>query len=109
MSSARWKRVEEIFHAALTCEPGTRTAFLGDACGSDVELRREVESLLKAAGEEPGYLERPALEVEAQTLSREPQGALTGRKFANYLVGPLLGVGGMAEVYRARDTTLDRD
>ena len=109
MSSASWKKVEEIFHDALTREPGTRSAFLAEACGSDVELRREVESLLKAAGEESGSLERPAMELEAQTLSREPKGVLTGRKFANYLVGPLLGVGGMAEVYRARDTTLDRD
>ena len=52
MSSARWKKVEEIFHDALTREPAARNAFLAEACGNDVELRREVQSLLKAAGEE---------------------------------------------------------
>src|SRR5690242_515421 len=102
MSSARWKKVEEIFHAALERDPRIRGAFLGDVCAGDPELRTEVESLLKSAGEGAGFMERPAMEVEAQTLSREPGGALTGRRFANYLVGTLLGVGGMAEVYRAR-------
>src|SRR5215207_696057 len=34
---------------------------------------------------------------------------LTGRRFGVYQVGSLLGVGGMGEVYRARDTKLERD
>ena len=34
---------------------------------------------------------------------------LTGRRFGVYQVGALLGVGGMGEVYRARDTKLERD
>jgi len=109
MSSARWKRVEEVFHAALEREPAARGDFLNEACANDAELRREVESLLKSAGEGGSFMERPAMDIEAETLSRETQGALTGRKIANYRVGPLLGVGGMAEVYRARDLSLERD
>src|SRR5688572_14125921 len=109
MSSDRWKKVEEIFHAALACDSATRSALLAEACRGDLDLQREVESLLKAAGEDTGYMERPAMELEAQTLSREPTGTLTGRQIANYVIGPLLGVGGMAEVYRARDIDLDRD
>jgi eukaryotic-like serine/threonine-protein kinase len=109
MSSARWKQVEEIFHAALEREAAARMDFLNEVCAEDPDLRREVDSLLKAAGEGGSFMERPAMEVEAETLSREPKGALTGRKIANYRVGPLLGVGGMAEVYRARDLTLERD
>ena len=109
MSSARWKKVEEIFHAALDRDPSARGVFLNEVCAGDPELRVEVESLLKAAGQGGGFMERPAMELEAQTLSREPGGALTGRRIANYLVGPLLGVGGMAEVYRARDLALERD
>ena len=34
---------------------------------------------------------------------------LTGRRFGVYQVHSLLGVGGMGEVYRARDTKLERD
>ena len=109
MSSPRWRKIEAIFHEALERDPGVRSAFLGEACSGDPELRREVESLLENAGQESAFMDRPAMELEARTLSREPAGALTGRRIANYLVGPVLGVGGMAEVYRARDTSLDRD
>jgi serine/threonine-protein kinase len=34
---------------------------------------------------------------------------LTGRKLGPYEIGLLIGVGGMGEVFRARDTTLNRD
>ncbi|HEX6797483.1 MAG TPA: serine/threonine-protein kinase [Ktedonobacterales bacterium] len=36
-------------------------------------------------------------------------GGLTGRTLGHYVLGPLLGTGGMAEVYRARDTRLRRE
>ena len=42
-------------------------------------------------------------------MSREPNGTLSGRQFAHYVIGPLLGAGGMAEVYRARDMHLVRE
>ncbi|HJU42441.1 MAG TPA: protein kinase [Vicinamibacterales bacterium] len=35
--------------------------------------------------------------------------SLSGQRLGAYDVGPLLGVGGMGEVYRARDTKLNRD
>ena len=49
------------------------------------------------------------MEVEAEFLSKQPSGALAGRFIAHYHMGPLVGTGGMAEVYRAHDTHLDRD
>jgi eukaryotic-like serine/threonine-protein kinase len=39
----------------------------------------------------------------------ERREALTGRRLGTYVIGPLIGAGGMGEVYRARDTKLDRD
>src|SRR5687767_12332682 len=35
--------------------------------------------------------------------------SLSGRRVGNFEVGPLVGAGGMGEVYRARDTKLNRD
>jgi len=109
MSSSRWQRIEELFHAALERDPQTRKAFLDEACARDPDLRREVESLLAETTKSADFMERPAMEVEAESISRESPGLLTGRMIAHYQIGSLLGIGGMAEVYRAHDTRLDRD
>jgi eukaryotic-like serine/threonine-protein kinase len=46
MDSARFRRIEELYHSALEHEPDQRDSFLQQACGSDAELRREVKALL---------------------------------------------------------------
>ena len=46
MNGDRWRRVEEIYNAALQRDKQERPAFVAAACGADVELQREVESLL---------------------------------------------------------------
>jgi len=109
MNSQRWQKVEELFHAALEQEPGARAAYLDEVCNGDSELRRDVESLVAATDSKTGFLDRPAMEVEARALSRDTTGTLSGRQFAHYVIGPMLGAGGMAEVYRARDTDLNRE
>jgi serine/threonine-protein kinase len=44
--------VQEIFHNALDLDAARRDAFLDEACSNDSELRREVDSLLRAHDEE---------------------------------------------------------
>ncbi len=45
----RWRRIEELFYAALDLDADARLAFLEQACRGDTELRKEVESLLDSA------------------------------------------------------------
>ena len=45
----------------------------------------------------------------AQTVSEPAASVLTGRRLGAYQVHERIGVGGMGEVYRARDTRLGRD
>jgi Tol biopolymer transport system component len=45
----------------------------------------------------------------SKDVSRQYEAALTGRRFGDYLVGERLDSGGMGDVYRARDTRLERD
>ncbi len=98
MHPERWKTVERIFHAALERGQHERAAFLDSACANDSELRSEVESLIKETSETASFIEPP--------LVRQ---SLTGCELNHYRIGPLLGQGGMAEVYRAHDTRLHRD
>jgi hypothetical protein len=109
VNELRWQKVEQLFHAALEREPGAREAFLNEACSGDDDLRREVESLVAAGNRKTAFMTSPAMDVAAREISRETPGALSGRRIATYQIGPLLGVGGMAEVYRGRDTDLHRD
>jgi eukaryotic-like serine/threonine-protein kinase len=46
MKQELWRRVEELFHAALERPPEARRAFLDEACGKDNELRRQVAMLI---------------------------------------------------------------
>jgi eukaryotic-like serine/threonine-protein kinase len=107
MTPERWRQVEEIFHAALSRDESERVAFLAHACASDVALRREVEVLL--ARQASGFLEGPAVAAVGETISDAGDSLLTGRRLGSYQVHERIGVGGMGEVYRARDTRLGRD
>jgi hypothetical protein len=54
MQPERWGQIDEMFQSAIDCAPANRSALLDSACGNDIELRREVESLL-ALNEEGGF------------------------------------------------------
>jgi serine/threonine protein kinase len=104
----RWQRVERICQAALERNSADRAAFLRDACGEDDDLRREVERLLAEESAADAFLEQSVAGLAAGVMIPEPQ-ALTGRRLNALEVGPLLGTGGMGDVYRGRDTILLRD
>jgi hypothetical protein len=108
MNPERWRRIEQLYSAAVERTPAEQAAYLADACGDDQELRAEVESLL-CNGEQGALLERPALELAARQYVPVGVPDLVGRKLGRYQVISRLGSGGMGEVYLARDTRLKRD
>lgn len=94
----RWREMSRIFHEAAALPPAERAAFLGSACRDDLSLRSEVESLLLHDGN-----------PQALRTAGNPRMNLIGQRIGVYEIQSLLGVGGMGEVYRARDTKLGRD
>jgi serine/threonine protein kinase len=112
-----WDSVKAVFQAALDYEPARRAAFVREACGDDHGLRREVESLLAAFEQADGFVERSALQSVSASAARAAVDALggatsalrPGETFGPYRVLELEGAGGMGEVYRARDSKLNRD
>src|SRR5688572_13379781 len=93
MTSARWRRVEDLFHAMLELPPEARERSLADACRDDAELRREVQRLLDADAQGSSFVIRAAAGVE-QAAAALPHGARIGA----YLVVGELGRGGMGTV-----------
>jgi eukaryotic-like serine/threonine-protein kinase len=102
----RWADVERILLAALEHEAEERAAFVAQACAHDAGLRHEVESLLSHDSEAPAFLSTPGAVLISNGLAGA---ALTGHRLGQYVLGDQLGAGGMGEVYRARDTRLNRD
>ena len=56
LRTERWREVEALFLATRDRAPGERAKFLAQACGPDVALRHEVESLLAADQGATGFL-----------------------------------------------------
>ena len=56
MTPERRRRVEELYHAALTRGEDDRRVFLSVACAGDETLRHEVESLLAQPASDPEFL-----------------------------------------------------
>jgi serine/threonine protein kinase len=109
MTPERWQRVEQLYHAALDRDASQRAAFLEAACAGDESLRQDVESLLVREQSTERFLAAPALQAAAKVMVEDVAPSLTGRRLGTYEVLSLLGAGGMGEVYRARDTKLNRD
>ena len=121
MTDERWPRVKALFQAAVDRPAGERAAFLAAATGDDDALRREVESLLASDSADGSFLDQ--LPVASESVLADPLAALSapmdparshtifaaGLRVGPYDIVAPLGAGAMGEVYRARDTKLNRD
>jgi serine/threonine protein kinase len=89
-----------IFKAAVKLPPERRAAFLDQACGSDAELRNEIESLLHAHDATGGFLEDvpagPDPTEDYQPIAERP-----GTVIGPYKLMEQIGEGGFGLVFVA--------
>jgi len=93
---------DEILEEAMSLPPGDRRVFVKRICMSDEELEAEVLRLLELHDDmQSGFLECPPASEVTEPLA-------DGSRLERYQIESVIGRGGMAIVYRAKDTIAAR-
>jgi serine/threonine protein kinase/Tol biopolymer transport system component len=107
MTDLRWKLVESVFQGALALKEGEQESYLAQACHGDEDLFREVTSLLHHYHRRDPLLDNS--HVPGLLAGQRTHALKQGDSVGPYKIVSPLGSGGMGEVYRARDTKLNRE
>ena len=70
MKPERWQQIDQVLGAALGRERDEWAAFLDQECAGDDELRREVESLLRAHEQAGSFIEKLPPEAAEEAIAR---------------------------------------
>ena len=95
----QWARVRSLLEEIMARPAEERAAYLAAANINEPDIRREVESLLRAHDDAGDFLEA------TPRLGPDP---LKQQQLGDFVIGREIGRGGMGVVYEARQTSLNR-
>ena len=92
MTPERWQQIKAVLEEALERDPLERETFLDEACAGDSALRAEVDALIDSHARSGDFIESPAYEVLADSLTQTD--LLPGAGIGPYEIIRRLGSGG---------------
>src|SRR5205085_1777310 len=107
--------IDQLLSLALQRSDAERGQFIREACGTDQDLRIELETLLASYHQTDGFSTEAPSQLAAALLREQARGEI-GKSLAaggevtlgRYRVLAELGAGGMSTVYEAHDPELNR-
>jgi eukaryotic-like serine/threonine-protein kinase len=106
MDSARWHRLQSIFHDAADMPPAGRRPFVEAACGHDEELLVDVLAMLEQDASGRSLLDRNIADIAHDTFAKSAAIPLILKNVGPYRIIRLLGEGGMGVVFLAERSDL---
>ena len=97
MDPERWRRIEEVYHAAVERPAGERARHLAEACGADQELRAEVESLLAAGDAGDALLDASLDDLLSLVEDETPAAPPAPERAGPWAIEEAIGRGGMGD------------
>jgi len=106
MDSARWTRIQALFHGAAELGKSAQRPYLEAVCAGDETLVTDVLALLGEDAQASSLLDRDVAEVAHEVLNDDPTHSLPAKDFGPYRIIRALGEGGMGIVYLAERADL---
>lgn len=100
MDTARWERLQQLFHQAKALDGNARDAFVATACPDDLPLRDELRRLLAAEPDADDAVGGAIGAAAAQLVRADAQGRI-GQRLGPWRIVAHHADGGMGAVYRA--------
>lgn len=100
MNVDRWRRIEELFEAAVELEPDQRAKLLNEECAGDTVLLKQVQSLILSEEEAGSFIDR-AIRDAARRIDQHQAQPMVGQQIGAYKIVREIGHGGMGAVYLA--------
>jgi eukaryotic-like serine/threonine-protein kinase len=101
MDSARWQKIQALFHQAADVPEAEQRTFLESQCGNDPALVGEVIVLLEEDARGSSMLDGGVAEVAHQILAAPAAVSQPFKEFGPYRIVRAIGEGGMGIVYLA--------
>src|ERR1022692_4232742 len=102
MDSARWHRIQTLFHETADLPEHQRHTFLKDACHGDDALMADVLAMLEEDSRGASLLDGDVAHLAHRIVGNGASPSFATKDFGPYHIGSVLGEGGMGVVYLAQ-------